>query len=246
MTTTEHHEHIEQVVAAIQKRWGTQALRRLERVTADAAGIPTGCAALDRLLGSDGLPRGAVLCLSGSPTSGKTTLALDMLAHTQERGEVAVYMDLTGTLDPEYAEGRGVDLERLLMVWPQPPVLGLDIARDIITSGGAGLIVLDAGRCMPQVGPSEPPHRALRHLSAVLRRSSYALLCLISPASGGLSTALSARADSLLRAERQRWLVNAEGVSGYETRLTVLKNRSGPPGQSAILPVMPGPWRPAP
>ncbi len=231
MTST---QSIEQVVAAVQQRWGANALRRLEQMTARTTGIPTGYAALDGALGMGGLPRGALTCLSGSPTCGKTTLALDILACVQGDGEVTVVIDMTGALDPEYAEQRGVVLERLLVVWPQPPALGLDIARDLVASGGAGLVVLDMGVPIPWGGPIGT---TLRQLSATVRRSSYAVLCLTSGASGGLSATLSARADIHLQAERVRWRVDAEGVTGCDTRLTVVRSRFAPPGRSVMLPV---------
>lgn len=236
MTTTERHTHIEQVAAAIQKRWGVKALRRLENTTVRAVGIPTGSPALDGLLGSGGIPRGAVTCLSGRPTSGKTTLALDMVARVQADGEVTVCIDLTGALDPEYAEGRGIDLDHLLIVQPQPPALGLEITRDIITSGGAGLVVVHASAHL------EGLHRPLQQVSAAVRRSPYALVCL----ADGRGDVLAARADIHLRAERQRWLMNTEGVSGYETRLTVMKSRFGPPDRSVTVPITLSERRPGP
>lgn len=234
MTITEQHPPIEQVVAAIQQRWGKRALMRLARVASDAAGIPTGYAALDDMLGG-GVPRGAVTCLTGRPTSGKTALALDMLACVQRSSEVTVYIDTTGALDPEHAEGRGIDLARLLIVWPQPATLGLDITRDIVAQDGAGLIVLDAGGC---TGPAAGLHRMLRQLAVVVRRSPYAVMCLAATASNSLTTALLARADAHLHAERQRWLFAPHGVVGYDTRLTVVKSRGGHTGQSVTLPVM--------
>lgn len=234
MTSTEQHTHIEQVVAAIQQRWGKPALMRLAQVVSDAAGIPTGHAALDEVLGG-GVPRGSVTCLTGRPTSGKTALVLDTLACVQRSGEVTVYIDTTGALDPEYAERRGIDLARLLIVWPQPAALGLEITRDIVARNGAGLIVLDAGGC---TGPTAGLHRALRQLATAVRRSPYAVVCLAATASNSLTTALLARADAHLHAERQRWLFAAHGVVGYETRLTIVKSRGGQTGQSVTTPVM--------
>jgi recombination protein RecA len=243
MTTSEHQQHLEHLVAAVQRRWGVNALRRLEQRATGAAGLPTGYADLDQELGSGGWPRGAVTCLSGYPTSGKTTLVLDALACAQAGSEVTVYIDLTGALDAEYAAGRGIDLDRLLVVWPQPPALGLDIARDLVTSGGAGLIVVDAGGCSD---PAGSPSQTLRHLTLTVRRSPYAVLCLTSANSTSLTAALVARADLHLRVERQRWVWDTDGVTGYETRLTTLKSRFGPPNRSIILPITLGERRPGP
>lgn len=234
---TLQNQSMDDVVTSIQQRWGVKALRRLERVTATTTGIPTGCVALDRLLGVGGVPRGAMTCFVGRATSGKTTLALDMLAQVQDGGEVTLYIDLSGSLDPEYAEARGVDLDRLLMVWPQPPVLGLEITRDAITSGGAGLVVVDAGGCSVASGPVGAVTRTLRLLSVGVRKSPYALVCLVSPDTGGLGTALVAQADILVRTEQQGWLWEAAGVSGCEVRLTILKNRFASPGRTAVIPI---------
>jgi recombination protein RecA len=243
MTTSEHQQHLERLVAAVQRRWGANALRRLEQRTTGAAGMPTGYAGLDQILGPGGWPRGAVTCLSGQPTSGKTTLALDALACAQASREVTVYIDLTGALDAEYAAGRGIDLERLLIVWPQPLALGLDIGRDLVTSGGAGLIVVDAGDCSD---PAGSPSQTLRQLTLAVRRSPYVVLCLTSANSTSLTAALVARADLHLRVERQRWVWEAEGVGGYESRLTILKTRFGPPGRSITLPITLGERRAGP
>lgn len=229
MTTTASPERLEQVVAAVQKRWGANALRRLEQTTARTDGIPTGHAALDGLLGG-GVRRGAITCLSGPPTSGKTTLALDVLACVQDGGEVTVVIDLTGALDPEYAEGRGIDLDRLLIAQPQPPALGLDIARDLVASGGAGLVVVDASK---HLGTVKGLLRTVRQVSAAVRRSPYALVCL----EDDLNSRLAAQADIHLRVERQRWLMDASGVTGCETRLTLVTSRFRPPGGAVVLPI---------
>ncbi len=140
MTTTQP-QALASVVATIQQRWGDKALRRLSQVKTDTDGISTGDAALDRVLGRNGVPRGLLTCLSGHPTSGMTTLALNVLAHAQADGEVTVYIDADRTLDPAYAAQRGINLERLLVVWPQPRALGFDIARYCRWRGGGGCCV---------------------------------------------------------------------------------------------------------
>lgn len=236
MTTTHRHERLAQVITAVQQRWGAQALRRLEQATADRACLPTGSGALDGLLGG-GLRRGSLLCLAGAATCGKTTLALDALVQAQQAGEVTAYIDLSGALDPEYAEGRGIDLTRLLIVWPQPALLGLEIARDLISSGGAGLVVIEAAGMSAADQPHEGPGKRLQHLTAAVRRSPYALIAVVAPSPTPLNAALIAAADSHLRAERARWLCNASGVNGYEARLTLLKHRFGPPGQTVTVPI---------
>jgi recombination protein RecA len=233
MTTTQQ-QALASVVATIHQRWGDKALRRLSQVKTDMDGISTGDAALDRLTGRNGIPRGLLTCLSGHPTSGMTTLALNVLAQAQAEGEVTVYIDANRTLDPAYAAQRGINLERLLVVWPQPRTLGFDIARDIVGGAGAGVVVFDLGH-----EPPAQPERltgALRRLTATLAHSPYALVCL-SAASDRLSVAVVAHAGLHLHAERQRWLRQAERIEGYEVRVTALKNKFAPPGQSVTVTV---------
>jgi RecA/RadA recombinase len=230
MTTTQQ-QSVAQVVTAIQQRWGAQALHRLAQLKTTADGLPTGYAALDRWLGRGGIPRGILTCLSGRPTSGITTLALDVVARAQAEGEVTVYIDAGRTLDPAYVAQRGINLERLLVVWPQPRELGLDIARDIVAAQGAGVIVFDLGSGVAQPGQI---NRMMRQLSMTLARSSYALMGL-SAASDALNAAAVSQAGVHLRVERLRWLHHAGRVDGYEVRVTALKNKAAPLGQSVTL-----------
>jgi recombination protein RecA len=231
MTTTQQ-QALASVVATIHQRWGDKALRRLSQVKTDTDGVSTGDAALDRLTGRNGIPRGLLTCLSGYPTSGMTTLALNVLAQAQAGGEVTVYIDADRTLDPAYAAQRSIDLERLLVVWPQPRTLGFDITRDIVGGAGAGVVVFDLGREQP--AQPERLAGALRRLTGTLARSPYALICL-SAASDRLSAAVVAHAGLHLHAERLRWLRQAGRVEGYEVRVTALKNKFAPPGQHATV-----------
>lgn len=234
MTITQH-EPLAHVVSTIQQRWGEKALRRLAQVKTGTDGLSTGDAALDRLLGRDGVPRGAFTCLSGRPTSGMTTLALNVLAHAQAEGEVTVYIDAHRRLDPAYAARRGINLERLLVVWPQPRELGFEIARDIVAGEGAGVVVFDLGQASP--GASVQPgktSRALRQLVMTLPRSLYAVIGLSSSVDP-LNAAAVSYAAVHLRVERLRWLPGAGQVGGYEVCVTALKNKFAPPGQTATF-----------
>jgi recombination protein RecA len=234
MTTTKQ-QSIVQVVTAIQQRWGEKALHRLAQIKTDTDGIPTGYAAFDRLLGRNGVPRGIPICLSGRPTSGMTTLALDVLARAQADGEVTVYIDSGRTLDPAYVTQRGINLERLLLVWPQPRELGLEIARDIAAGGGAGVVVFDLGNTSP--GDLAQPDQVtwtLRQLIMTLARSSYTLISL-SAASDHLNAAVISYASVHLHVERLRWFHHAGRVDGYEVRVTALKNKYAPPGQTVTF-----------
>ena len=113
-------------VAAIQQRWGTQALRRWGEAPAyrqgqaaravEAPHIPTGFPALDQALGIGGIPRGRITEMMGAPTSGMATLALKVIASAQSRRDMAAYVDLGYTFDPDYAARCGVTPDKLLLV----------------------------------------------------------------------------------------------------------------------------------
>jgi recombination protein RecA len=169
--------------------------------------------------------------LSGHPTSGITTLALDIIAQAQKNSEVTIYIEVERTLDPEYVTRRGIDLNRLLVICPQSREVGFEMARDIMLGGGAGVIVCDLGG-----SPANPPisNKALRRLTAGLSRVPYAVICL----STDLHGAAASQAGVHLQVERLRWLQRVERVAGYEVQATLLKNKSAPPGQTVTLPIL--------
>lgn len=224
----ERQQHLEQLLAAIQQRWGVHALRRLEQAASADKGISTGYSVLDALLGHGGVPRGMFTCLSGHPTSGVTTVALDIIAQAQASGEVTIYIDANRMLDPEYAVRRGIDPARLLIVWPQPSEVGFEMARDIILSGGAGVVVFALNSETSVSGQS------LRRLKAALSRTLYAFICL-SPTSDSL---IGAQSDVHLCVERLHWLRDTGRVTGYEVRATALKNKAAVSGRTATFTVV--------
>jgi recombination protein RecA len=109
--------------------------------------VPTGFEALDRALGG-GLPRGRITELFGGPSGGKTTLALDIVAHAQENGLSAAWIDAEHGFDPAYASDRGVSLERLPMARPDTAEESLEIARQLAGSGGIDLLALDSAAAL--------------------------------------------------------------------------------------------------
>jgi recombination protein RecA len=227
---------VQQLIAAVQKRWGTRALRRLGDV-ASAPVIPviaTGFAALDAALGIGGVPRGRITELLGTPTSGMTTIALALIARAQEKGDLAGYVDLSRTFDAEYAALIGVDLASLLLVRPTSAADALEIIQALIGSGGVGVLVVDALALLQSV-PRDAAllDQALRILPGILAASPCAVLALTPlPYSPEMARSLAftgsllAHAASIrLHIAREAWLPAEQGPPGCHARVSVLKHR---------------------
>ena len=221
-------QDLETVVTAIQRRWGTRALRRLTRQETlhPLPHIPTGLPQLDAGLGRGGLPQGHITEVLGVPTSGATTLALKSIAAAQTRELTAVFLDLPRTFDPDYAARCGIDLDRLLLIRPQTLKDAMDILYTIISTRGASIAVMDLFGCrdLPQAGFE------IRRIATVLNGSPTALV-LLSPSSFAIADdPVSCFASIRLLVQRQEWSTRAGRVNGYIAWVRVLKNHFGPSG----------------
>jgi len=234
-------------VATIHRRFGPRALAK--GGTAGASGgalphIPTGFPALDRALGSGGLPQGRLCEIVGPATSGKTTLALKFLAQAQAGGGEAGYIDQALYFDPDYAYRCGVDLSRLLVGTTHDLQEALAMTESLARSGGLAAMVFDAldlgaGATSAWTDPGAAAHLAatLTRLPGALARSGTILLVLHESTTAG-SPALSALAHAAavrLQVVRERWLRHHGDIRGYEARVEVLKNRQGPAGRTVSL-----------
>lgn len=227
-------------VAAIQRRWGRKALRKLEvsAVTAKVPHISTGFPALDRALGIGGLAKGRVSELLGPATSGKTTLALKFLVQAQTGGGQVGYMDHARFFDPDYAHRCGLDLSRLLVVAPYDLEEALAMTEALAGSSGLSALVFDGLDALwDDADAAQWIAACLDRLVAPLARSGTILLFLHAPltrGSPGLS-ALAHHATVRLRVVRERWLRRHGDVRGYEARVEVRKNRLGPAGRTVHI-----------
>jgi len=122
-------------------------LSRSEEVPTGSA-IPTGLGALDRALGAGGLPRGRIVEWFGPPSCGKTSLALETVAHAQRNGSVAAWIDADRTFDPAYAAARGITLDRLPVVQADSAEQTLEIAGQLLASGAVDLLVVDSAAAL--------------------------------------------------------------------------------------------------
>jgi predicted ATP-dependent serine protease len=237
---------LDAAVASIQRQYGSQSLVKGRPPAAargaDSSHVPTGFQALDEILGG-GLPRGSVCELLGPATSGKTTITYKCLARAQGQGDTVAYVDLTGHLDPDYAYRCGLDLSRLWIGQPADLQEGLAMAEALVHSRGVAVVVLDAPDFLwddpgqaPRLRrtPSGAVAAALGRVLKPLARSEMVLLFLHETGAGP-SASLSAVAHYAavrLRVTRERWIHHHRDVRGYEARVEVLKNRSGPAGRS--------------
>jgi recombination protein RecA len=246
---------LHQIITSIQRRWGTRALRRFGQPTDDAiAAITTGFAELDAALGIGGIPRGRITEFLGSPTSGMSTIVLTLMARAQACGDIAAYMDLSRTFDPEYAANLGVDLAALLLLRPPNAADALELIHALAGSGGVGVFVVDS-LALFQSEPRDAPllAQALRVLPGPLAASPCALIVLtVLPYSPAMTTALGFGGSLLghaasirLHVAREDWLPTGLGLPGSAACLTVLKHRLGAPdGQARVSIHFDDPWRP--
>jgi hypothetical protein len=232
------------VMAALRQRWGADVLQSLSQLS-PSAHLPTGFAALDQVLSGAGLPGGAITHLCGKPTSGMVTLALKTTAQAQTSGYAAVAIDLTRTLDLDYARRCGVNLDRLALAWPQPSLIGLDIVRDIVIQGLAVMFLFDATAAEVSLDDLDQLYCSLRRVKAALIGTPAVLLCLTQAADHPCAVAVSSVAALQLDVTRVRWLHHTRDVAGYDMHITVRKDRHNPPGRSVTVSVLldetPGP-----
>ena len=136
---------LDQAFKQIEKKYGKGSIMKMgeaPRVAIDA--IPTGAVNLDIALGIGGLPRGRVIEIYGPESSGKTTLALHVIAEAQKLGDTCAFVDAEHALDAEYAGNLGVNIDELILSQPDTGEAGLDIAESLVRSGAVGLIVIDS------------------------------------------------------------------------------------------------------
>jgi len=224
-------------VAAIQRRWGEQALRRLgSQMDKSFPHISTGFSDLDEALGIGGLARGRLHELLGSATSGKTSLALRLLARAQSHSRFVAYLDHGHVFDPDYAYRCGLDLSRLLVASPCQLEEALAMTEALVGGYGLTAMVLDGFDAALQEAQSAQLLAAcLNRLVAPLSRSGMVLLFLHASMATG-SPALSAlahHATTRLYVARERWVHHYGDIKGYQIRVEVRKNRLGPSGRLA-------------
>ncbi len=245
---------VDQAMASLEKQFGKGSIYRLgsqERQLIDV--IPSGALSLDIALGIGGLPRGRVVEVFGPESSGKTTIALQLLAQAQRAGGVAAFIDAEHALDPTYARRLGVDIDNLLVSQPDSGEQALEITNSLVASGGIDAVVVDSvAALVPKAeleGEMGDSHvglharlmsQALRKLTGVTHRTQTCLLFInqirekIGVMFGSPETTTGGRALKFyssvrLDVRKLAALKDGELVVGSRTKVKVVKNKLAPP-----------------
>jgi len=254
----EKRKAVEQAVTEIERQFGKGAVMRLgDQAAVVIPVISTGSIALDSALGVGGVPRGRVVEIFGPEASGKTTLALNIVAQAQKLGGVAAFIDAEHALDARYAQALGVDLENLLISQPDTGEQALEIAETLVRSGAVDVIVVDSvAALVPKAeieGEMGDSHmglqarlmsQALRKLTATISKSKTCVVFINqirmrigvmfgNPETTTGGNALKFYSTVRLDIRRINALKEGERVVGSRTRVKVVKNKVAPPFREA-------------
>ena len=146
MAESEKEKALQTALAQIEKQFGKGAVMKLgQNSSLNVEAIPTGSLSLDIALGIGGVPRGRIIEIYGPESSGKTTVALHIVAEAQKMGGEAVFIDVEHALDPVYAQALGVDIDSLLVSQPDTGEQALEICEALVRSGAIDVVVVDSG-----------------------------------------------------------------------------------------------------